>query len=469
MSWMRLAALTSSAAFVYAAMTGCNALAGLDRYRACSGAECDAGSDGDDSGSGGDAVGGSDANADAADAVAASCVVSGPSCTDSSDCPASTPACSGNICVAVKSLAHGQSNHECALLMDCTLRCWGDNSTGALGTGDFSQPSNPVPVQGIDDVLSVGVGIGYTCALRRDKTVWCWGDDSQGALAQGAAGPNLASPTQVMQLGGTEVDSLWVGEYATCVSLADRSVWCWGGNSTGAVALNGPSVVAVPTQLPLTSTSVTAVAVAGDGTCVVHDFNVVDCFGNDVLGILGTGTAVNQTSQAGTFTLNVGGESTIEQLQGGEVQMCARHRNGNEVVYCWGGNYFGCAIADGQQNGESIPSPTLLPLASYGSVLTIEPSYRHSCALVESGDVYCWGQNDHGQSGLPPNANANLATHVTMLASSSVDPATEIAAHRQFTCALTEGGTVECWGDAAANQLGDGTTTDSYKAVGVSF
>jgi hypothetical protein len=38
--------------------------------------------------------------------------------------------------------------------------------------------------------------------------------------------------------------------------------------------------------------------------------NVVDYFGNDVFGILGTGTAVNQTSQAGSFTLNVGGEAT---------------------------------------------------------------------------------------------------------------------------------------------------------------
>ena len=37
--------------------------------------------------------------------------------------------------------------------------------------------------------------------------------------------------------------------------------------------------------------------------------NVVDCFGNDVFGILGTGTAFNQTSQAGSFTLNVGGEA----------------------------------------------------------------------------------------------------------------------------------------------------------------
>ncbi len=452
MGFVQRLTLRSAVAIVCTA-SGCSLVEGLDQFRTCNGVECL------DSG------------------VPAACRVTGTACADSSGCSAPTPVCSNGICVGIKSLAHGQADHECALLKDCTLRCWGDNTSGELGTGDFSQPTTPQVVKGIDNVLDVGVGLGggngYTCALRHDQTVWCWGDNSVGALGTGTLGANLATPTPVAFGNGVQVNALTVGENAACATLADATVWCWGSNSRGAIVSGasdgGNDPILTPTQLPLKSHAVGAVAVAGDATCVVHDLYVVDCFGNNLFGIFGTGTASDQPNQIGTTQL---GTAPIEQLVGGEVQMCARQRvgtNNGEVPFCWGGNYYGTAIADEQASGQTITSPTPLDtVTKLGSVNSIEPSYRHSCALIASGNVYCWGQNDHGQVGVP--ADATKAYFPTQVTDQSQNPivASEIAAHRQFACAVVQGD-VQCWGDNVGYQLGNGTTVDAYQAASVSW
>jgi len=46
--------------------------------------------------------------------------------------------------------------------------------------------------------------------------------------------------------------------------------------------------------------------------------------------------------------------------------------------------------------------------------------------------------------------------------------AVSVACGDHFTCALTRGGTVECWGGNATSELGDGTTRQSGVPVAVS-
>ena len=52
---------------------------------------------------------------------------------------------------------------------------------------------------------------------------------------------------------------------------------------------------------------------------------------------------------------------------------------------------------------------------------------------------------------------------------SQLDPtATQIAAGRLYSCALTTGGGVQCWGNNVYGQLGIGSTTQSLTPVAVS-
>lgn len=83
--------------------------------------------------------------------------------------------------------------------------------------------------------------------------------------------------------------------------------------------------------------------------------------------------------------------------------------------------------------------------ASDRHVIQVATGDRHSCALLESGTVRCWGSNATGQA-----------------AGHTGEDAIGLAAGAQHTCALVKEGNVRCWGDDAAGQsagYGNGDAT----------
>ena len=80
--------------------------------------------------------------------------------------------------------------HSCALFTDATVRCWGDNHAGALGRGDEVTPIaravDVVPVELGGPAFDLAVGTNFTCAVMRDGAVRCWGDGSSGCLGTNA-------------------------------------------------------------------------------------------------------------------------------------------------------------------------------------------------------------------------------------------------------------------------------------------
>ena len=83
--------------------------------------------------------------------------------------------------VGLAKVAHIASGgyHTCALLRDASVWCWGANDEGQLGRGvvDLWLTPNPTPqrVVGLADVVALGAGVKHNCAVLRDASVWCWG------------------------------------------------------------------------------------------------------------------------------------------------------------------------------------------------------------------------------------------------------------------------------------------------------
>jgi alpha-tubulin suppressor-like RCC1 family protein len=91
--------------------------------------------------------------------------------------------------------------HTCAIRVDGSLWCWGDNRYGQLGTGDTNPRREPVQVA--PDLLGNQVSAAYaggahTCAVKVDLSVWCWGNNRYGQLG-GVSGPFVATPTRVIE------------------------------------------------------------------------------------------------------------------------------------------------------------------------------------------------------------------------------------------------------------------------------
>jgi len=117
----------------------------------------------------------------------------------------------------VKAIAGGGYS-SLALMSDTTVKSWGLNNVGQLGTGAVLGPEScegvacakvPTAVSGLIEVKSISTGIFHGYALLKNKTVKAWGDDELGQLGNGEV--TLDQPAPVSVSGLTGVVMLAVG------------------------------------------------------------------------------------------------------------------------------------------------------------------------------------------------------------------------------------------------------------------
>ena len=129
-------------------------------------------------------------------------------------------------------------------------------------------------------------------------------------------------------------------------------------------------------------------------------------------------------------------------------------------VKCWGFNAFG-QIGDGTTTNRRTPVDVVGLARGVGAIAV---GGHHACALTTAGAVKCWGENDWGELGDGTTTNRLTPIDVSGLGSGVA----AIAGGGDYTCALTRGGAVKCWGANGSGQLGDGTTTNRLTPVDVS-
>ena len=119
---------------------------------------------------------------------------------------------------------------------------------------------------------------------------------------------------------------------------------------------------------------------------------------------------------------------------------------------CWGKNAEG-QLGDSSTTDRTAPVTT----SSFGSghtVSYISAGYDHTCALLTDGGVRCWGSNNNGQLGdgtttdrsSPPSTDVNLGSGYTAIG---------ISSGGGHTCAMLNDGDMKCWGARGSGQLGD--------------
>ena len=93
---------------------------------------------------------------------------------------------------------------------------------------------------------------------------------------------------------------------------------------------------------------------------------------------------------------------------------------------------------------------TPVPVSNVTNAIAVAGGNDHSCALLSSGGVKCWGGNGDGELG-----NGTTTDSTTAVSVSSLSDAIEISAGFDATCAVRAGGEVRCWGSGEGGKLGN--------------
>ena len=324
--------------------------------------------------------------------------------------------------------------------------------------------SSDSSIAGTGPLVAVATGGSHTCALTGNGEVWCWGANDQGQLG-GQTVAMSAVPLLVEGLG--TATQLSAGSDHSCVVTVTGGVRCWGRNDFGQLG-NGvfrgsaqPSDVCEPASVsgldialrdagsgscePMSG--VVGLSVGGAHACVVVSTGSVRCWGINQDGELGDGSL-----EARNVPVIVGGLARdATEVTSGHFHTCALLETG--AMQCWGFNATG-QLGDGTTTLSVTPVDVLgLP----GPVVSMSAGGVQTCALTSRGELLCWGGNADGQVGDGSLINRRLPTAVAGLDAG----VRAVAAGWKHTCAILADEGMACWGQNDRGQLGNGSLLDS--------
>ena len=357
-------------------------------------------------------------------------------------------------------------NHTCALTIAGTVKCWGANFFGELGDNSTTERLTPVDVISgpslpvLSGVSAISAGLNHTCALV-NSGVKCWGANSFGQLGDGSVTQRL-TPVDVIGL-TSGVAAIAAGGIHTCALTVLGGVKCWGDNAAGKLGNNSFLLVGSPVPVDVITlptlgalSGVVAVAAGSEHTCAIISGGGMKCWGQNIHGELGINIApILQISRTPLDVVGLAGGVAAISL--GAQHTCALVASGG--LQCWGNNLAG-------QVGDNANVNRLVPVDVLGltaGVAVIEAGIIHTCALTTTGGAKCWGRNGNGQLGDNSTNDSAVAVDVVSLTAG----ATAISAGADHTCAVTASGGVKCWGRNGNGQLGDNTNTMRLTPVDV--
>lgn len=319
-------------------------------------------------------------------------------------------------------LSMDDGNHTCARLVDGRVKCWGINVYGQLGQGDTLTRGNAVNQMGVN-LVAINLGTGrsavqlvsgrdHMCARLDNLRVKCWGKGS--VLGLGSAGNNRGDAANEMgdnlstvELGtGRIVLELIAGGEHNCARFDNGRIKCWGTGialGLGDPNYRGDTINEMGDYLPYldfgANRTVVAFWAGWSHTCAKLDTAEVKCWGFNTNGQLGYGDIVvrgttPQTVPANLPALDLGTGRTVTSITLGGQHSCAVLDNGQ--LKCWGENSWGQlglgdTVKRGDQASEMGDNLPVVNLGTGRTMISMAAGYNHNCAVLDNGNLKCWG------------------------------------------------------------------------------
>lgn len=287
---------------------------------------------------------------------------------------------------------------------------------------------------------AIAAGRDHACMIMGDSSVQCWGANYSGQLGTGDL-VDATTPITVPGISGAV--AIAAGAQSTCAVLSDGTVWCWGGSNqqVARVAASVAGGGSVPTQVSGITTAV-SVALGYDYACALLSDHTVNCWGYNYYGQLGDGTALDSV----TTPVVVSGISTATAISAMDYHTCALLSTG--AVQCWGSNWNG-ELGDGTTTQANAP----VNVSGISGAVSVSAGSSISCASLVNGTAYCWGYGYSGQLGAGTSSQS-----LTPVQISGVSSVASIHAGYSHVCARRMDDTASCWGDDMFGQI-DGVSS----------
>ena len=330
--------------------------------------------------------------------------------------------------------------HTCIVFKNGALKCFGSNVFGQLGRGSISESGKfPTPVcasdsctaklDGTTAALAVQVSTGgfHTCVVFNSGALRCFGMGTSGQLGTGEDYTNCKHKSHSFTFVQDDCVATpkLVCAHEKPAGASTCSAWINGSGGDDTIAEH--------------------VSAGQEHTCVIFRGGALRCFGNNAKGQLGIGT---QTNKAFPTLVCAQGQSEA-------AGPCSQ----------W---------VDGGDNGNTDKS-----------AVQVSAGDTHTCMLLKSGAVRCFGENGGGSpkigtgKGNLPGAqqfpelvclqtnglssyNQDCATAIDGVDDSRT--AVAVSAGRKHTCVILKGGALKCFGGGNDGTLGTGDGDERYLA-----
>lgn len=245
--------------------------------------------------------------------------------------------------VVKKVAVHSGGKHALALTLDGKVFSWGEGEDGKLGHGNRTTLDKPRLVEALraKKIRDVACGSSHSAAISSQGELYTWGLGEYGRLGHGDNATQL-KPKLVAALAGRRVVQVACGsrDAQTLALTEDGAVFSWGDGDFGKLGRGG-----------------------SEGSDTPHE--------------------IERLSGIGVVQIECGAQFSLALTRAGEV-------------WTWGkGDYYRL----GHGGDQHVRKPQPIGGLRGRRVIHVAVGALHCLAVTDAGQVYAWGDNDHGQQG----------------------------------------------------------------------
>lgn len=365
---------------------------------------------------------------------------------------------------------------RCAVDASNAFVCWGDNQYGQIGVGkvyDYEKSPQVVSIGDRFDPLKVSaysVGDNNVCAASNDENepvVSCWGRNdmgqsgivrSDGSTCKAMGGESVLCKPNLITEDSTTPTRFGAKDISTnggtaCIIDPSNVAICWGalvgsanpeytdihqydmykfrfdqvvvtvgatffsqvsGSDKRILAMNNYdkyNTWAEASDMPdrkMIAANFDPRA-SGGNICIIDDQNVLRCRGSNVRGELGIGSTeeVYEGSYFEPLSVNGFNVHNVKKVSVGQGYMCALDNSKN--LYCWGDNQYGQLGLGTDVAYSSVPQRvTNANGFKSNDVIDVSVGIATTCAITGDYQLYCWGKSPLESSSADVNSTSNV-------------------------------------------------------------